>query len=49
MKKLALIACLLSVVSAASAQSAFKGTLNEALAKAKVESKVVLVDFYSYT
>jgi len=27
----------------------FKGTLDEAIAKANVDHKLVLVDFYSYT
>ncbi|MGA2532743.1 MAG: hypothetical protein ABSG19_06855 [Candidatus Aminicenantales bacterium] len=49
MKRLAALAGLLFVVSSASAQVWFKGTLNEAMAKAKAESKVVLIDFYSYT
>jgi hypothetical protein len=35
------------LVSAASAQNWFKGTLDQAVAKAKSESKLVLVDFYS--
>jgi len=34
-------------VSSAAAQDWFKGTLDQALAKAKAESKLVLVDFYS--
>jgi len=44
-----LLALLLVLASTASAQIWFKGTLDEALAKAKAEAKLVLVDFYSYT
>jgi hypothetical protein len=39
----------LVLASFASAQNWFKGTLDQAIAKAKVENKLVLVDFYSYT
>ena len=46
-KKLIAIAGLLVLVSAASAQNWFKGTLDQAVAKAKNENKLVLVDFYS--
>jgi len=49
MKRLAPAALLLVVVGVVSAQAAFKGNLNEALAKAKAESKLVLIDFCSYT
>lgn len=35
------------LVSFASAQNWFKGTLDQAVAKAKTENKLVLVDFYS--
>lgn len=51
MKKAALLSLLLTVVlvSAASAEIWFKGTLDQAVAKAKTEGKLVLVDFYSYT
>lgn len=41
-------ALLLFVFSAAAlAQNFFSGTLEEALTKAKAESKLVLIDFYS--
>jgi hypothetical protein len=43
------IAVLMAVVSTASAQNWFKGSLDEALAKAKAENKKVLVDFFSPT
>ncbi len=50
MKKFLALAFVLVLASAASAQTTwFKGTLDEAVAKAKVEHKLVLVDFYSYT
>jgi len=50
MKKFLALAFVLVLASAASAQTTwFKGTLDEAAAKAKVEHKLVLVDFYSYT
>lgn len=50
MKKFLALAFVLVLASAASAQTNwFKGTLEEAYAKAKVEHKLVLVDFYSYT
>jgi hypothetical protein len=39
----------LVLVSTASAEIWFKGTLDQAVAKAKTEHKLVLVDFYSYT
>jgi hypothetical protein len=48
-KKLAVLAALLLVASAASAQTWFDGSLDGALAKAKAEGKLVLIDFYSYT
>jgi len=47
MKKASVILFLLVLASAASAQNWFKGTLDQALAKAKSENKLVLVDFYS--
>lgn len=47
MKKALTIGCLLVLASAASAQNWFKSTLEQAVAKAKVENKLVLVDFYS--
>lgn len=40
---------LAAFVSTASAQSWFRGSLDEALAKAKSENKKVLVDFFSPT
>jgi hypothetical protein len=43
------IVVLMAVVSTASAQNWFKGSLDEALAKAKTENKKVLVDFFSPT
>ncbi len=43
------IAVLMAVVAMASAQNWFKGSLDEALAKAKTENKKVLVDFFSPT
>ncbi len=49
MKKLATIAGLLLVASFAAAQTAtvLTGSFDEALAKAKKENKLVLIDFYS--
>ncbi len=49
MKKITLLSLLLVLVSAALAEVQFKGTLDQAVAKAKSENKLVLVDFYSYT
>lgn len=51
MKKATALALLLLLAGAAAAQSPawFKGSLEEALAKAKAENKLVLVDFSSYT
>ncbi len=49
MKKIVLLSLLIMLVSAASAEVWFKGTLDQAVAKAKSENKLVLVDFYSYT
>lgn len=50
MKKAVLLSVLLLVLaSLASAETWFKGTLDQAVAKAKTERKLVLVDFYSYT
>jgi hypothetical protein len=51
MKKALLLVMVLVLASAAFAQSPnwFKGTLDEAIAKAKADRKLVLVDFYSYT
>jgi hypothetical protein len=49
MKKLSVIAGLLLVATFAAAQTAtvLTGPFDEALAKAKKENKLVLVDFYS--
>jgi hypothetical protein len=47
-----ILLCLLSIIVSASfvsAQDWFKGTLDEAFAKAKAENKRVLVDFSSYS
>ena len=49
MKKALLLLMVLVLASTAMAQSWFKGTLDQAYAKAKIENKLVLVDFYSYT
>jgi hypothetical protein len=43
----AALGSLFLVVSSASAQNWFQGTLDQAVAKAKAESKLVLVDFFS--
>ncbi len=47
MKKAFILLLVLAFAAAASAQTWFKGTLDQAIAKAKNESKLVLVDFYS--
>ncbi len=47
MKKIASLSILLLFASAAFGQAWFKGTLDEVLAKAKSEKKLVLIDFYS--
>jgi hypothetical protein len=50
MKKALSLLSVLVVAAVASAQVVpFKGTLDEAFAKAKVENKFVLLDFSSYT
>jgi hypothetical protein len=49
MKKFLTLAFVLALACAASAQTWFKGTLDQAAAKAKSDHKLVLVDFYSYT
>jgi hypothetical protein len=49
MKKALIVSFGLIFASMATAQSWFKGTLDEALAQAKSENKPVLLDFYSYT
>jgi hypothetical protein len=48
-KYLALLAVVAAVVSTASAQNWFKGSLDDALARAKIENKKVLIDFFSPT
>ena len=48
-KQLTLFILLTALVSTASAQNWFKGSFDEALAKAKSENKKVLVDFFSPT
>jgi hypothetical protein len=40
-------ALVLGFVSSAAAQTWFTGTVDEAVAKAKAEKKLVLIDFYS--
>jgi hypothetical protein len=47
MKKFLVAALVLVLASFASAQNWFKGTLDQAMAKAKAENKLVLLDFYS--
>ena len=47
MKKAFAVLILLVLVSTAWAQNWFPGTLDQAVAKAKTENKLVLVDFYS--
>lgn len=47
MKKAIALSSLLILVSAASAQNWFNGTIEQAMAKAQKENKLVLVDFYS--
>ncbi len=47
MKKAFALSFLLVLASAASAQNWFSGTLDQAVAKAKSENKLVLVDFFS--
>jgi len=50
MKKAVLVTALLILASAAFAENNFfKGTLDQALAKAKAENKKLLLDFNSYT
>lgn len=44
---LALILVFASFAAVASAETWFKGSLDQAIAKAKAESKLVLVDFFS--
>jgi hypothetical protein len=47
MRKALALSALIVLVSAALAQSWFNGTLEQAVAKAKTENKLILVDFYS--
>jgi hypothetical protein len=47
MKKIAVPVLVLLLAAAASAQTWFPGTVEQAVAKAKSENKLVLVDFYS--
>jgi hypothetical protein len=47
MKKTAFISLVLILAASASAQNWFQGSLDQALAKAKAESKPVLIDFFS--
>lgn len=47
MKKALAVTFLFLLASAASAQNWFQGTVDQAVAKAKSENKLVLVDFYS--
>jgi hypothetical protein len=47
MKKAFFLSCVLVLASSASAQNWFQGTLEQAVAKAKTENKLVIVDFYS--
>jgi len=49
MKKIAALSVILFLASSASAEVFFKGTLDQAMAKAKTENKRVLIDFTSYT
>lgn len=47
MKKAPLALAVFVFALTASAQTWFKGTLDQAVAKAKTEKKLVLLDFYS--
>lgn len=47
MKRFLVFTLVLVLAAFASAQNWFKGTLDQAVAKAKAENKLVLVDFYS--
>jgi hypothetical protein len=49
MKKALTLALMLALAATASAQSWFKGSLDQAVAKARGDHKLVLIDFYSYT
>jgi len=48
-KNLTILAVLFAFLSTASAQQWFKGSLDDAIAKAKTENKKVLVNFFSPT
>jgi hypothetical protein len=47
MKKALLLSAALVLATSASAQTWFKGTLDQAVAKAQTDKKLVLLDFYS--
>jgi hypothetical protein len=47
MKKALLLSAALVLATSAFAQTWFKGTLDQAVAKARTEKKLVLLDFYS--
>jgi hypothetical protein len=47
LKKALAVSALLVLASAASAQNWFQGTLDQAVAKARTENKLVIIDFYS--
>jgi hypothetical protein len=47
MKKALVALAVLALAATASAQTWFKGTLDQAIAKARTEKKLVLLDFYS--
>jgi hypothetical protein len=47
MKKALVALAVLVLAAMASAQTWFKGTLDQAIAKARTEKKLVLLDFYS--
>jgi ABC-type uncharacterized transport system YnjBCD substrate-binding protein len=47
MKKTLIALAALTLATTASAQTWFTGTLDQAVAKAKTEKKLVLLDFYS--
>ncbi len=47
MKKVLTLSVVFVFAASAHAQTWFKGTLDQAVAKAKTENKLVLIDFYS--
>ena len=47
MKRAIVVSFALLLTAAASAQTWFKGSLDEAVVKAKRENKLVILDFYS--